>query len=58
MAADLIVAAAITATSGLPAAAVWGIPALRRRRRERRAAHQAELIAIDAWLAHIKATRS
>ena len=58
MAASLIVAAAITAGYGLPAAAVWGIPALIHRRRERRAADQAELIAIDAWLAHIKATRS
>jgi hypothetical protein len=56
MAADLIVAAAITATYGLPAAAVWGIPALIRRRRERRAADQAELIAIDAWLNHIRRT--
>ena len=56
MAADLIVAAAITATYGLPAAAVRGIPALIRRRRERRAADQAELIAIDAWLNHIRRT--
>ena len=56
MTTDLIVAAAITATYGLLAAAVWGIPALLRRRRERRAAHQAELIAIDAWLSHIRRT--
>ena len=56
MAASLIVAAAITAGYGLPAAAVWGIPALIRRRRERRAADQAELIAIDAWLNHIRRT--
>ena len=56
MAADLIVAAAITATYGLPAAAVWGIPALIRRRRERRLADEAELIAIDAWLTHIRRT--
>jgi hypothetical protein len=56
MAADLIVAAAITATYGLPAAAWLGIPRLLRRRRERRAAHVAELIAIDAWLNHIRRT--
>ena len=56
MAASLIVAATITAGYGLPAAAVWGIPALIRRRRERRAADQAELIAIDAWLNHIRRT--
>ena len=53
----LIVAAAITAGYGLPVLGVWGIPALIRRRRERRTADEAELAAIDAWLAHIKATR-
>ena len=56
MAASLIVAAAITAGYGLPAAAVWGIPALIHRRRERRAADHAELIAIDAWLTHLRRT--
>ena len=56
MTGDLIVALAIVGTYGLPAAAVWGIPALIRRRRERRAADQAELIAIDAWLNHIRRT--
>ena len=56
MTGDLIVALAIVGTYGLPAAAVWGIPALLRRRRERRAADQAELIAIDAWLSHLRRT--
>jgi hypothetical protein len=56
MAASLIVAAAITAGYGLPAAAVWGIPALLRRRRERRLAGEAELAAIDAWLERVRRT--
>jgi hypothetical protein len=56
MAASLIVAAAITAGYGLPAAAVWGIPALLRRRRERRLADEAELIAIDTWLERVRRT--
>ena len=56
MAASLIVAATITAGYGLPAAAVWGIPALLRRRRERRLAGEAELAAIDAWLERVRRT--
>ena len=56
MAASLIVAAAITAGYGLPAAAVWGHPALLRRRRERRLAGEAELAAIDAWLERVRRT--
>ena len=56
MAASLIVAAAITAGDGLPAAAVWGIPALLRRRRERRLAYEAELAALGAWLERVRRT--
>ena len=56
MTGDLIVALAIVGTYGLPAAAVWGIPALLRRRRERRLAGEAELAAIDAWLERVRRT--